>query len=64
MLGNKWLVLTWQIQDTSGQNSYLSWALKKDLDFNGKCRVRIGEEPREIDLLQMKKKQWCKDKKR
>jgi len=26
----------------------LSWALKEDLDFNGKCRVRIGEEPREI----------------
>lgn len=27
----------------------LSWALKEDLDFNGKCRLGIGEEARKVE---------------
>lgn len=46
---NKWLVLTWQIQETWGQNWYLSWASKVDLNFHGEYEVSIGEEPRKME---------------
>lgn len=47
-----------------GQNWYMSWALKVDLNFNGEYGVRNGEEPREREIhCKWRKEKWHKDKK-
>lgn len=48
---NKQSLLTWRIQEISGQNWSLTLALKVDLNFNGEYGVRISEGLMERERL-------------